>query len=60
MDAQSREQALDAKNAQLDFFGVAIKATELLTFVNGMRLLARKVGGLHALCSCSCYGQIQL
>lgn len=53
VDVQSKAQGLESKNSQLDFFGVAIKATELLTFVNGMRLLARKVIGLHALGLCS-------
>ncbi|KAK9788572.1 hypothetical protein WJX73_002856 [Symbiochloris irregularis] len=46
VDVQSKSLALDAKNSQLDFFGVAIKATELITFVNGMRLLARKVASV--------------
>lgn len=42
MDAQIKAEGLDAKTSHLDFFGVAVKAAETLTFVNGMRILARK------------------
>lgn len=43
VDGQIKTQGLDAKASYLDFFGVPVKAAETLTFINGMRLLARKV-----------------
>ena len=43
VDAQIKVVGIDAKTYHLDFFGVPVKAAETLMFVNGMRLLARKV-----------------
>ena len=39
----AHEQNLEVKDSTLDFFGLAVKAAELPSFVARMRILSRKV-----------------
>ena len=46
MEELAHEQNLEVKDSTLDFFGLAVKAAELPSFVARMRILSRKVKGL--------------